>query len=61
MQWHREDERKGSSTGPRELKTGRVAAMNGGLRGRTQGNRLTLVPMVRESVVTGFTHIVAKL
>lgn len=30
--------------------------MDGGLRGRTHGNRLTLAPVVRESVVTGFTH-----
>lgn len=33
----------------------RGAGMDGGLRGRTRGNRLTLAP-ARGSVVTGFTH-----
>lgn len=56
MQWHREDARKESSVGPREFKKGGYGAgMDGGLRGRTRGNRLTLAP-VRGSVVTGFTH-----
>lgn len=35
--------------------------MDGGWRGRTQGNRLTLVSTVKESVVTGFIHTVARL
>lgn len=51
MQWHREDRSKGSSVGPRELKK-----KNRKIKKKKKRNRLTLVPVVRESVVTGVTH-----
>lgn len=35
--------------------------MDGGWRGEAQGNRLTLVPTLKESIVSGFTHTVARL
>lgn len=38
------------------VKKRRAAGVDAGLRGRTRGNRLTLVPVVRETVVTGFSH-----